>query len=138
MAQTKLCVYLAVLGYLEGRSLSRRDHLELVNCYLYLTRGEILVDSALSAHTDNALCQKHELCSDAESLCEDLAVGSVVKCELKDTASVAKVDKYKCAKVSLFLSPTHNANSFSYVLCAELTAIVSALVVSCQKFCHFY
>ena len=40
VAQTKLCVYLAVLGDLKGRCLSRGDDLELVDCDLDLACGE--------------------------------------------------------------------------------------------------
>ena len=82
VAQAKLCVYLASLNYLKRRSFRSREYLELVNSDLYLTRGDILIYSALSAKTYDALCQKNEFRSYGECLIEYFSIGLIVKSKL--------------------------------------------------------
>jgi hypothetical protein len=79
---------------------------------------------------------KHVLRSAGERLVKDFSVGLVVKSELNDTRSVAKVDKYKRAKVSLSLNPTHNANLLTDHLFGYFGAVACSFVLICQKFCH--
>ena len=52
--------------------------------------------------------------------------------ELNYTRSVAKVDEYERAEVSLLLHPTHNADALTDVLCRQLAAHVGTLIILCQ------
>ena len=131
MLESELCVYVAVLNYLKGRCSCRGKDLKLVHRDLYLTRGEILIDSALAASADNTLCAKSILCADAERIVEYLSVGRIVESELNDTASISEVNEYQSAEISLLLHPTHNADSLAEVLCCKLCAIRRSFVICC-------
>ena len=103
----------AVLHDLKGRGLGGGEDLQLGDGDLDLTRGDVLVHSALAAGTDNAVGAEDELGADGEGLVEGIPLGSIVKGQLDDTAAVAEVDEDQSTQVSLLLSPAHDTDGLA-------------------------
>ena len=127
--ETELGLDGAVLHDLKGRGLGGGEDLQLGNGDLDLTRGDVLVDSALAAAADDAMGTQDELGAHGKGLVKGRAVGRVVKGQLDDTAAVAQVDEDEGAQVSLLLGPAHDTYRLPHVGGGQLGAQARAPVV---------
>ena len=123
--KAKLFLSAGIGCYLKRRGLRFAEYFKAGNLDFDITCRNFGIYGR--AFSYNTLCHTNKLASKQSRFFKNRFFGLFIKGKLNNTRSVAQVNKYKTAKVSLPLHPTANNNLFADVFGSEHAAVIGSL-----------